>query len=325
MILLRPNVRHLVNKKDIQALIRATRHWRGEIRAEAAAALGALRTVSAVPELLQLLNDRRTEVREAAARALGDIGRTEAVDPLVEALGVLKSRKDVRRDSNEYELEAIAEALGKLNTPKGVASVLESGTVRARDGFFDVSRPHIAGLCLSGGAGARAALRRIVAEHDLYETGALIVVFEALEYLNESLASGALTGIVNECVECLKLPPRSSDDPIARRNLDLEVAALAAARVLGRWMMTRSEPVLIELLLRLPVHSSPGDGKLPFRRDFTDLQNAILTIRGEKSPVEFDCRKGSLRLHDYQVRRHKTDVEYGGIKRWTTEAAEAPL
>jgi hypothetical protein len=174
--------------------------------------------------------------------------------------------------------------------------------VRAPDGFLDVSRPHIGGLCLSGGAGARAAIIRIAAERDLYDTCALVVVFEALDYLNESSASAALIGIVNECVEFLNLPPRPPNDPIAQRNSHLEAAALSAARVLGRLIMTRAEPVLIELLMRLPVRSSSSSPS-----DFTDLQNAILTIRGEKTPAEFDCRKGSLRLHDYQARRHNTD------------------
>jgi hypothetical protein len=293
MMLLRPNVRHPVSREDIRTLIRATAHWRGSIRAEAAAALGALRAGSAVPELVQLLHDPRTEVREAAARALGDIGHTEAVDPLIEALGALQS--------NEYELEAIAEALGKLDSPKGIAAVIESGTVRAPDGFLDVSRPHIGGLCLSGGAGARAALIRIAAERHLYDTCALVIVFEALDYLNESSASPAFIGVVNECVEFLNLPPRPPNDPVARRNRDLEAAALSAARVLGRLMMTRAEPVLMELLLRLPVRSAASSS------DVTDLQNAILTIRGEKTPAEFDCRRGSLRLDDYLARRNTTD------------------
>jgi HEAT repeat protein len=84
-MLLRPDMRDLVTREDTRTLIRATRHWRGRIRGDAAAALGALRTESAVPELIRLLQDAQPEAREAAARALGDIGRTEAVDPLIEA------------------------------------------------------------------------------------------------------------------------------------------------------------------------------------------------------------------------------------------------
>ena len=93
MMLLRPDVSDLVTREDTQTLIRATRHWRGRIRDEAAAALGALRTPNAVPELLRLLNDRQSEVREAAARALGDIGRTETVAPLIEALVALTATR----------------------------------------------------------------------------------------------------------------------------------------------------------------------------------------------------------------------------------------
>jgi HEAT repeat protein len=283
MMLLRPDVSGLISSKDSKTLIRATRHWSAATRAEAAGALGELGTADAAPALILLLNDHQTEVREAAARALGDVGATEAaeaVDPLIEALEALKSPRNDRPGAKEYEFEAIAEALGMLNDPKGVAAVIESATVRFHEGFFSVSRPHVGGLCLSGGAEARAALVRIAAEHYLYETYTLVGVVEALDYLREPRATASLVDILKASVELLRKPG----------DRHAESLALAAARALGRLETKRAEPLLIDLLLY--VHG-----------DITDTQNAVLTIRGEKSPAEFDCEKSSLRLRDYKSRR----------------------
>lgn len=322
MMLLKPDIRDLVGGKDTRTLIRATRHWRGSIRADAAAALGALRTESAVPELIRLLKDRQPEVRESAARALGDIGRAEAVDPLVEALGTLKGQRNDRPGAKEYEFEAIAEALGRLNNPQGVEAVIESGTVRFHEGFFSVSRPHVGGLCLSGGAEARTTLVHIALEHHLYETYSLIGVVEALDYLRESRAAGALIEILNAFVESLRKPWLPPNDPLGSSNRNVEALALSTVRALGRIETKRAEPVLIDLLLRLPMHNTgpahdtgDGGGTIPLvSQTLTETQNAILAIRGEKRPAEFDCGLASLRLRDYQARRRKADVEFGGAK-----------
>src|SRR5580704_18405542 len=192
MMLLKPDVNNLVNREDTRGLIRAAKHWSAPIRADAATALGAFRAAIAVPELIQLLKDGETEVREAAARALGDIGRMDATGPLVDSLRAINCARNDRPGSREFEFEAIAEALGRLNHPQGVAAVIESGMVRFHEGFFSVSRPHVGGLCLSGGTEARAALLRIMAEHHLYETYSLIGVVEALDYLHESRATASL-------------------------------------------------------------------------------------------------------------------------------------
>ena len=322
MMLLKPDIRDLVTREDTQTLIRATGHWRGRIRGDAAAALGALRTESAMPELIRLLHDTQPEVREAAARALGDIGRTEAVDPLIEALGGLKGQRNDRPGSKEYEFEAIAEALGRLNDPKGVEAVVESGTVRFHEGFFSVSRSHVGGLCLSDGTEARTALARIAAEHHLYETYSLIGVVEALDYLRESRAAAALIEILNTFVELLRKPWLPSNGSLANSNRNEEALALSAVRALGRLETRRAEPILIDLLLRLPTHlhlpthTSDDGGIVPLvSQILAETQNAILAIRGEKRPAEFDCGLASLRLSDYQSRRHKADVEFGGGKR----------
>jgi HEAT repeat protein len=324
MMLLKPDVGDLVSREDTRGLIRATRHWSAPIRVDAATALGAFRTATAVPELIRLLKDGDAEVREAAARALGDIGRMEALDPLIDALRAIESVRNDRPGSKEYEFEAIAEALGKLNQPKGVAAVIESGIVRFHEGFFSVSRPHVGGLCLSGGAEARAALVRIMAEHHLYETYSLIGVVEALDYMHEPRIAAPLIEILSACVELLKKP---GNDPSEGRTRNLAALALVSARALGRLETKRAEPLLMDLLLRLPVQAFPGaaeDGAASqVSQSFIDTQNAILTVREERRPAAFDCGRSFLRLRDYQARRYKTDVEFGGQKRRTMQTASA--
>jgi len=325
MMLLKPDINDLVNREDTRGLIRAVKHWSAPIRADAATALGAFRTASAVPELIRLLKDGETEVREAAARALGDIGRMEAVGPLVDALRAIDSVRNDRPGSKEYEFEAIAEALGRLNHPQGVTAVIDSGTVRFHEGFFSVSRPHVGGLCLSGSTEARAALLRIMAEHHLYETYSLIGVVEALDYLHEPRIAAALMEILSACVELLKKPV---SDPSEGRTRNVAALALASARALGRLETKRAEPLLMDLLVRLPVQLFPGaaeDGTAAphVSQSFIDTQNAILTVREERRPAEFDCGRSCLRLRDYQVRRYKTDVEFGGQRRRSMQTATA--
>jgi hypothetical protein len=326
MMLLKPDVNELVNREDTRGLIRATSHWSAPIRVDAATALGAFRTADAVPELIKLLKDSNTEVREAAARALGDIGRIEATGPLVDALRAIDSVRNDRPGSKEYEFEAIAEALGRLNHPQGVAAVIESGTVRFHEGFFSVSRPHVGGLCLSGGTEARAALVRIMAEHHLYETYSLIGVVEALDYMHEPRIAAAIIEILSACVELLKKP---TGDPSDGRTRNVAALALASARALGRLETRRAEPLLMDLLVRLPVQVYPTgaaeDGTVTpqVSQSFIDTQNAILTIREERRPAEFDCGRSFLRLRDYQARRYKTDVEFGGQRRRSMQTATA--
>ncbi len=336
-MILRPDVNNLLIRRDTRTLIRATRHWSGRIRASTAAALGSLRTENALPELLRLLIDRGTEVREAAARALGDIGRTEAVDPLIEALARLKGLRNDRPGSKEYEFEAIAEALGRLNSTKGVAAVIESGTVRFHEGFFSVSRPHIGGLCLSGGAEARAALVRIAEEHYHYETYSPSSVLSTHWTTCASpRATAALLGILSTFVELLKKPLAAIERSLLRScDRNRGTLALSAVRALGSFCgnQKRAEPVLIDLLCICPCILSPpiATPLSPIERimaecfprvgqALADTQDAILAIRGEKVPPEFNCERASLRIRDYQLRRYQTDIEFGGRKRWSADA-----
>jgi HEAT repeat protein len=71
-----------------QALCRALRDQRHEVRASAAIALGLLGDPASVPELIDKLVDGNPAARQSAAIALGQLGDPAAVAPLLEQLQV---------------------------------------------------------------------------------------------------------------------------------------------------------------------------------------------------------------------------------------------
>lgn len=331
-MLLKPHVHVLAESGDIRALIRATRHWVAGVRVDAVAALGALRADDAASSLIRALSDAQSEVREAAARALGDVECQDAVEPLIAALRAINGIRNDRSGALEFEFAAIAEALGRIDDPRGITAVLESGTVCFHEGVFSVGRPHVGGLCLSGGARARAALLGIIEKHYLYEPYSLTGIVEALDYLRERRISALLIEILNSCVESMRTAWQVAGSPFETSDRNVESLALATARALARLDTKRAEPVLIDLLLQLPARSlvacgasaeaaPPNGTPQPLFPDggiaFTDMRHAILTLRGEKSPAEFDCARSFLPLHRYKARRYKTDVEFGGEKHRT--------
>jgi HEAT repeat protein len=84
--LFKPNIAKLKERKDIPRLIKTLSLKDGEVRVEAAAALGELKDVRAVDHLVTALNDGSPGVRISAARSLGQIGNRRAVKPLVALL-----------------------------------------------------------------------------------------------------------------------------------------------------------------------------------------------------------------------------------------------
>jgi hypothetical protein len=329
-MLLKPDVRTLAAKDDAGTLVRATRHWSPIIRADSAAALGALRMAQGVPALIRLLEDSRSDVREAAARALGDIGALDALEPLIAALRRLNSARNDRPGDQEFEFEAIAEALGRLDNARGIEVVMKSGTVCFREGVYSVSRAHVGGLCLSGGTLARAELIKIIGTHYLYEPYSLVGVVEALDYLRERHITASLMDILRSCVESMRSAWSVDGNGFETSDRNIEALALAAARAVGRLDTKRAEPVLIDLLLRLPTRALGAHGSNAIAAGplfpaggvaFADMRHAILTLRGEKSPADFDCARSFLQLHKYRARRHKTDVVFGGEKRHSASVA----
>lgn len=74
-----------VGQPAVDALIAALSHPNGNVRWEAAKALGELRDPLAAPALVETLDDRRFDVRWLAAEALINIGAA-GVPPLLRAL-----------------------------------------------------------------------------------------------------------------------------------------------------------------------------------------------------------------------------------------------
>lgn len=91
-----------------------------ETRAHAARRLaaGGQKSISAIPMLLDALNDEDRRVRSCAAEALGEIGSPDAVEPLIAVL---------ERDGEDWEVQAsAAEALGKLGDARAAQPLIAS-------------------------------------------------------------------------------------------------------------------------------------------------------------------------------------------------------
>ncbi|MCW3135973.1 MAG: tetratricopeptide repeat protein, partial [Canidatus Methanoxibalbensis ujae] len=98
-------IEKLIEREDIEGLIRALKDRDAGVRANAAEALGEIGDERAVEPLIKALKDSDESVREGAALALGEIGDKRAVEPLIEALE--DSKRSVRRNAAEA-LEIIA-------------------------------------------------------------------------------------------------------------------------------------------------------------------------------------------------------------------------
>jgi len=83
-----------------------------DVRSQAAADLGAMKSRRAVPALIAALRDGDATVRTAVAQALGQIGDPRALEPLLTAL---KSNVDPNTSDDDHR--AIGEALGGLGKP----------------------------------------------------------------------------------------------------------------------------------------------------------------------------------------------------------------
>ena len=99
----------------------ARRHLRGDalrratppVKAQIARALGMLREVKAVPELLPLVKESHLRTRVEALHALGEIGDRLATAPLIVFL----------RDERWEVRDAAARALGRMKDPKALSAL----------------------------------------------------------------------------------------------------------------------------------------------------------------------------------------------------------
>lgn len=87
MDLFGPSIPRLMEKRDINGLVKALNHPKFMIRAHAAYALGEINALDAVDPLIRAMNDNRVEVRNEAARSLGMLKSPLAVDALAKNLG----------------------------------------------------------------------------------------------------------------------------------------------------------------------------------------------------------------------------------------------
>lgn len=100
----KPNVDQMKAKKDVAGLIKALKHKDGQVRGNAAYALGGIRDKRAVEPLIEALRDEASIVGYSAAISLGEIRDVRAIEPLVVAL----------KGKNGPVRERAAEALDKL-------------------------------------------------------------------------------------------------------------------------------------------------------------------------------------------------------------------
>jgi len=75
-----PNIERLEQKQDVEELIIALDHKNGEVRKDAARALGQIGDSRALEPLIAALKDKDSDVRMAAAKALVGIYRQNSLD-----------------------------------------------------------------------------------------------------------------------------------------------------------------------------------------------------------------------------------------------------
>jgi HEAT repeat protein len=144
------------------------------VRQEVAYALGETQGMTAVPDLVMVLEkDKKDSVRGAAAVALGQIGDPAAAIPLTQVLGrrvpasgIINRVKRSKRDENEFVRRAAARSLGQFRAraavPALIAVVMDA---RAPD---DVRREAANSLGLIGDPSAVPALRAALTARDPY-------------------------------------------------------------------------------------------------------------------------------------------------------------
>jgi HEAT repeat protein len=137
------------------------------IRREAANALGATGSRSAVQPLIQLLTtDKEPSVRAAAAIALGKIKDDGAVVPLANVLNGSTSGKKSKARENEFVMRSAAQALGEIRSHAGVSALI--ATLSDEKNELEVRRTAAAALGAIGDITAAPALKTAADSSDPY-------------------------------------------------------------------------------------------------------------------------------------------------------------
>lgn len=115
----------LGNLAAVPALIDALKTRTVHIRATCARALGELRDPAAIPTLIEALHDQDTSVSYTAADALGEIGSNAAVPALMQIMKECHSPSHHERLRNDRSgMYAIARyALERIGTPEALEAI----------------------------------------------------------------------------------------------------------------------------------------------------------------------------------------------------------
>jgi HEAT repeat protein len=137
------------------------------IRANAALALGRMKSHTSTPYLLELLQDENAAVRAAACRALGQIGDKVSIEPLVlmvqdnvekvqesasEAIvlfgkqAVVPLLNALSRERDKFAQRAFLRCLGQIGNPKSVPALI----IYLRSSYFIVRQAAVAALVRLG-------------------------------------------------------------------------------------------------------------------------------------------------------------------------------
>lgn len=108
----------------VPALLEALNDSDHNVRANAARALGVSKDAQAIEPLLKLLNDKSEQVQVTAVRSLAAIGDKRTVEPLLDLLQPKQAKAGVLTISPNLRLE-IASALGSLKDERAVPALLK--------------------------------------------------------------------------------------------------------------------------------------------------------------------------------------------------------
>lgn len=113
----KPNIKKLMEKRDVEGLIKALKDENEsmEARKEAALALGEIKDERAVEPLIEALSHKALDIRMSAAKALGEIGDKRAIEPLARAY----------HDHNQYVRYYVVIALSRFKDDERALKALE--------------------------------------------------------------------------------------------------------------------------------------------------------------------------------------------------------
>ena len=205
-----------------------------EIRAQAAKAIGDVRSLDAGPSLVPLLKDRSARVRFFATEALGLIEHASAFSPIIEML-------EVNNDEDAYLRHAGALALARIGLAEQVAELSDHPSAAVRiAAVVALRRMQHSGVTL------------FLADSDNY------IVTEAARAINDddSIEGGL------EALALVLERDGAEGEPLLRRaiNANLRVGSLANATLLARFAAKLSAPAAMreEAIRALGVWARPS-------------------------------------------------------------------